>query len=229
MRFELGEPRIEIVAQHVLGEELSQVEPSAGNERRHIAQPPYGHRVVVGDEAQGLRAGAVEPPRQQHAERLVSEAPFERVGHEIVMPPPREGLDQHLVARRDHRAALLQFEPFGNGRRQPRPGMHVRQHGPHALGQVRRQGELAAVVGGDDGVARGCPRHEGVRLAHALEAQHLAREHEGVARAQLLDEVFVDLAEDASAASAVRDLTDLRPNSRTLMSGAATMVPALSR
>ena len=125
--------------------------------------------------------------------------PFERIGDEVVAAAAREGFDQHLVAAGNDRALLLQLEPIGDGRRQPAPCVVVGEHGAHALGEVRRQRELAAVVAGDDGIARGGAGDEGFVLAHAFKAQHLAGEHEGVARAQLLDEVFVDLAHDAPA------------------------------
>ncbi len=49
-------------------------------------------------------------------------------------------------------------------------------------------------------------------LAHALEAQHLAGEHEGIARAQLLDKVFVDLAHDASTGQRLARSGDAAPD-----------------
>ena len=108
--------------------------------------------------------------------------------------------------------SLLQLEPIGDGRRQPAPFVVVGEHGAHALGEMRRQRELAAVVAGDDGIARGGAGNEGFVLAHPLEAQHLAGEHEGIAGAQLLDEVFVDLAHDASAGQRLARSGDAAPD-----------------
>ena len=191
------QPGVEVVAEHVLGEQIVEVELAGGDERREVADAPQRHAVVVGDEAERPGADAIEAARQQHAERLVRQPPLERVGDEVVAVAARERLDQHLVAPGNDRALALQLEPVGDGRRQPAPRVIVGQHGAHALGEMRRQRELAAVVAGDDGVARAGAGDERLVLAHAFEAQHLAGEHEGVAGAQLLDEVFVDLAHDA--------------------------------
>ena len=62
--------------------------------------PQTRQRIVVGDEAERLRAGALQPARQQHAERLVREPALERIGDQEVPVAAREGLDQQLVARR---------------------------------------------------------------------------------------------------------------------------------
>ncbi len=224
-----GEPSVEIIAQHILGKEPGKVEPAARDHLRNVAQPPHGHAVVVGDEAQRLRAGAVEASRQQHAERLVGETSFEGIGDKIVAAAARKGLDQHFLARRDHRPVPLQLQPLADRGREPRPGTDIGQHRAHALGKMRGQGKLAAVVAGDDRIAGGGPRHEGFRFTQAFKAYDLAREHEGVAGTQLLDEVLVDLAEDAPPAIALRVLVRERPSSRTLIKGAATIVPAFSR
>ena len=52
--------------------------------------------------------------------------------------------------------------------------------------------------------------------------------HEGVAGAQLLDEVFLDLAQHAAAGQGAlpRLAAARRPTRRTLIIGASTMVPA---
>ena len=72
---------------------------------------------------------------------------------------------------------------------------------------------------------------DGVVLAHALEAQHLAGEHEGVARRELLDEIFLDLAEHAAGGEHAGRLerAALQRASRTRTIGASTMVPTFSR
>ena len=73
------------------------------------------------------------------------------------------------------------------------------QHEPHAVGQIGRERELAACIGRHLGVGRVGAGDDGVHLAQALEAQHLAGEDERVARRELLDEVFLDLAQHAPA------------------------------
>ena len=148
-----------------------------------VADRPQRHAVVVGDEAERSGADAVEPARQQHAEGLVRQPPLERIGDEVVAVAAREGLDQHLVATGNDRALALQLEPVGDGWRQAAPGVIVGQHGAHALGEMRRQRELAAVVAGDDGIARRGAGDERFVLAHPFKAQHLAGQNEGVAGA----------------------------------------------
>ena len=61
-------------------------------------RPHTAQRVVVGDEAERLGAGAVEPPRQQHAERLMGEPSLERIGDQKVPAAARESFDQHVIA-----------------------------------------------------------------------------------------------------------------------------------
>ena len=90
IRLELGEPRIEIVAEHVLREQLADVEPAIGNEPRRIPDTPHRQRVVVGDEPHGLRAGPVHSPREQHADRLVRETALERIDHQKMPLPLRK-------------------------------------------------------------------------------------------------------------------------------------------
>ncbi len=160
---------------------------------------PQRHAVVVGDEAEWTGADAIEAARQQHAERLVRQPALERIGDEIVAVAARERLDQHLVAPGNDRALLLLRQPIGDRRRQPAPRVIVGEHGAHARGEMRRQRKLAAVVARDHGIAGAGAGDERLGLAHALEAQHLAGEHERVAGAKLLDEIFVDLAQDAAA------------------------------
>ena len=69
----------------------------------------------------------------------------------------------------------------------------------HPFGEIGRERKLAAFVGGHLGLGRMGAGDDGVDLAQALEAQHLAGEHEGVAGGELLDEIFLDLAEHAPA------------------------------
>ena len=79
----------------------------------------------------------------------------------------------------------------------------------HALGEIRRKRELAAVIGRHLGLGGVRAGDDGIDLAQALEAQHLAGEHEGVAWRELLDEIFLDLAEHAAGGAAT--VSALRP------------------
>ena len=60
---------------------------------------------------------------------------------------------------------------------------------------------------------------------------HLAGEHEGVAGRELLDEIFLDLAEHAAASEHAGRLerAAFHRASRTRSIGASTMTPTLSR
>ncbi len=57
---------------------------------------------------------AFEAARDQHAERLLREAAFERVADEIMFAAAREGFDQHFIRRWHNRAALLDFDPVAH-------------------------------------------------------------------------------------------------------------------
>jgi hypothetical protein len=92
----LREPGVEIVAEHVLVEELRKVETCVPHHRAKIAEPPDGERVLVGDKAERRRARPFEPPRQEHAEALMREPALERIAHEIMAAPARKCLDQDL-------------------------------------------------------------------------------------------------------------------------------------
>src|SRR5207245_2394746 len=59
-----------------------------------VAEPPQRERVFIGGEALLTQPGPLEPAREQHAEGLVGEPPFERIADEIVLTGARKGLDQ---------------------------------------------------------------------------------------------------------------------------------------
>jgi len=170
----LGEPGVEIVAQHVLGEELGEIEALFRDHLRQVAQPPQSHAVVVGDEAQGLRARAVETPREQHAERLVREAPLEGITDEVLLRATRKGLDKQLAGLGYHRARFLHAQPFVHRIGQVLPPLRTRHHLAHAVGEEGRKRELAAVVGRNLRLGLMGSGHVGAILAHAFEAQHIA-------------------------------------------------------
>src|SRR6185437_13966749 len=66
-------------------------------------------------------------------------------------------------------------------------------------GEKSRKRKFAAIVGRDLRLGLLGAADIGAVLAHAFEAQHMAGEDEGVAVHQLLDEIFLELAEHAPA------------------------------
>ena len=124
----------------------------------------------------------------------------------IVALPAREGLDQDLVGTGHDRECRLQPEPVRDLVGEARPGGGLGQQMAHAVGEIGREREFAAVIGRHLGLGRMRARDDGVGLAQALEAQHLAGEDEGVAGRELLDEIFLDLAEHAAAHEHARRL-----------------------
>ena len=110
------------------------------------------------------------------------EPPLERVADEIVPLPAREGLDQDLVgARARRRPRLWSRSQSDDLVGEPRPMARLGEQPAHALGKIGRERELAAVIGRHLRLGRMRARDDGVGLAQALEAQHLAGEDEGVA------------------------------------------------
>ena len=189
---------------------------------------PYRQRVVVGDEAKRLGTGAVEPARQQHAERLMGEPSFERIGDQKVPAAARKRFDKHVIGSRDDRALRLKVEPIRDRQRQAGPGTRIGEHRPDARRKMRRHRELAAIVARDHRIFRRGARDEDFGVAQRFEAQHLAGENERRTRRQLFDETFRDFAQDAPAlpcaafAAARRDEPDFHI-------GVSTMVPTFKR
>ncbi len=83
------------------------------------------------------------------------------------------------------------------------------QQAADAVGEVGGQRHAAAGVGRDHGIAVAAFHALGGGFADADEAQQPAGEHEGVAGAQHVDEVFLDLAE-GGAEAALADKPDLQ-------------------
>ena len=126
-------------------------------------------------------------------------APFERIDDEEMPLSARKGLHQHFVGGGKLGTLGLDAQPFAHGIGQRAPLLRVGDHAAHALGEMRRERELAAGVGGDGGVGIAGAGDEGVGVLQALEAEHLAGESERVARFELLDEGFFQLAQHAAA------------------------------
>ena len=126
------------------------------------------------------------------------EPSLERIADEIEALSAREGLNQHLIGFGNDGDFGLKAEPIGDLRRETRPGVFDSQQIAHAGGKISRERKLAAVIGRDlrlSGIGAG---DDGVHLAQALEAEHFACEDEAVAWHELLDEPFLDLAENAA-------------------------------
>ena len=109
-------------------------------------QRPDGERIVGGDEAERPRAGALQPARQQHAERLVRQPALERIGDHVEAVAARKGLDQQVAALRQHRVVRLQAQPVGDLLGQRLPALRVGEHAAHLVGEIGRQRELAAGI-----------------------------------------------------------------------------------
>ena len=179
----LVEPGLEVVAQHVLVEQLVERQPAGADQRREIAEAPDGDGVVRGDEAERAGAGALEPAGQQHAERLVREPALEGVADHEVLRAARKGFDEEAVARRQDRllaaAARSQSLTWSGSRFQ---SLGFDEDAAHAVGEVGRERELAAHVGRDFRVCVEVrARDIGLGLEHALVGDDLGAEEEGVA------------------------------------------------
>ena len=147
----------------------------------------------------GLAPTRSQPARQQHAERLVGETALERIDDQEMPLAAREGLDQHLARAGDLGALGLDASHSHTGSGSVRHWRGSAIMRAHALGEMRGERELAALVGGDRRVGIAGAGDEGVGVLQPLEAQHLAGEDEGVAGPQLLDEILLELAEHAAA------------------------------
>src|SRR5262249_16757048 len=63
------EPGFQIIAQHVLIEQHGERELTAIDAQRHVAEAIDRERIFVGDEAERAQPRALEPAREQHAQR----------------------------------------------------------------------------------------------------------------------------------------------------------------
>ena len=88
----LLDPVDELVLKDVRGQQG----PRVGDRLQAVAS----QGIIVGDEAQWLEAGALHPPGDQHAQRLVRVPALEAVQDHEVAVLVREGLDQQLVGAR---------------------------------------------------------------------------------------------------------------------------------
>ena len=109
------------------------------------------------------------------------EPALERVDDQEMPVAAREGLDQHLARLGNAERSAWMPQPLatGLGQRAHLPG--VGQHASHALGEMRGERKLAALIGGDHRLGVAGARHEGLGVLQALEAQHLAGKRKRVA------------------------------------------------
>ena len=178
----------------------------------HVVERPDGERIVGGDEAERAGAGALEPPGEQHAEGLMGEAALERIADEVdaacragrSRPGPHSGLGttEKCACRRSQSETWSgsRFQVSGSAKSLRTP-----------LGEIGRERELAAVIGRAPwGRSRAARVTTASSSRMPSKREHLAGEHEGVARGQLLDEIFLDLAEHAGRPRARRPLSARR-------------------
>ena len=106
----------------------------------------------------GRAPRALQPARQQHAERLVREPAFEGIGDHVEAVAARERLDQELGRAGKHRALLLVCAAS----RAPASGRRAQRFGSARIArtwlrEIGGERELAALVGGDHRRARRRP------------------------------------------------------------------------
>ena len=168
---------------------------------RDVAEAPDRKRIFVGDEAERPQPRALEPPRQQHAERLMREPAFERIADEIILVGARKGFDQKFARGPASASAIAGFRAI---RAPARAGRAMRcgsrDDGAHPSGEIGRERKLAAFIGRHFGILRGGARDVNLVLDQRLVFENLAGEDESVARHHGLDEIFLDLAEQPAAA-----------------------------
>ena len=124
---------------------------------------------------------------------------LEAIGDHELLAAARKDLDQQPVAPRHHGEPALQSQPLAHRSRQARPARRIGQDRAHARRELRGQGQAPAGIDRHLRLVARRQRHIGRVVAHALEAQELAREHERVAEREALHEILLDLAELAPA------------------------------
>ena len=195
------EPGFQIVAQHVLVEEVRKRRALDGERITEVVQRPDGERIVGRDEAERAAAGALQPAGEQHAKRLVGEAAFEGIGDHVVAAAAWKGFDQQFFALRQGGDIALQGEPVAHLFGQRAPALRIIQHRAHLIGEIGGERELAAGIGRHLRIEREGLADEAFVLADAFETQHLAGKQEGIAGRQHFEEIFLDLAERGPAAA----------------------------
>ena len=186
-------PRLQVVAQHVLIEQL-----------RHVARllrRPDAQHIVGRDETKRRVTRALHAPGQQHAQRLMRVAALEAVRHQVPAIAAQETSPpaDHCVraaATVPSAAAANRCTPLG---KQP-PARRVLQQPAHAVGEVGGQRQPAAFIGRHHRLAGAAIGAFHRVLVQPQEAQQASGEHERVARTQQVDEILFHLAQHRAVA-----------------------------
>ena len=200
IRADFGQPRFEIVAQHVGIEQRVEIEPALPDHGRHVAESPDRQRIFIGDKAERPHPGALHAPRQQHAERLVRQPSLEGIADEVMLVAARKGFHQQLAHRRHAGKILLQRQPVVHLVRQAAPRALVVEQFSDALGKIGRERKFAAHIGRHFCIFIVGARNVNLVFNQRFVTHHLAAEHKGVAEHEAFDEGFLDLAEHLAAA-----------------------------
>ena len=125
-----------------------------------VAEPPDRERIFVGDEAERPQPRALQPPRQQHAERLVREPALERIADEIMLVAARKGLDQQVARARAAASAIAGCAAIrAPGRAAPPIAAARRGCGARARRDRSRAGTCRPRRTAPSGRSRWCARH----------------------------------------------------------------------
>ena len=89
-----AKPGFQVVAQHILVEQLGEREVAAFDVQSDVAQSPNRQGIFIGDKPQRPQAGPLKPARQQHAKRLVRQSAFKRIADKVVVGGSGKGFDQ---------------------------------------------------------------------------------------------------------------------------------------
>ena len=200
-------------------------------QRRDRRSAPDGERIVGGDEAERAAPRPLQPAGQQHAERLVREPALERVGDHVdsgCRAETSRPAARRAAAARECSCCMLQ--PVAHLLRQPCPALLDRRA---SRAPARRDRSRAETCRRHRTGIFGRRRRRCARRTHSFSRMPSKRSTLPANRnvsptASVLEEILLDLAEHAAAASG----TARRPRcaaTRTLSIGASTIVPTFSR
>ncbi len=186
------QPRLQIVAQHVLIEQL-----------RHVARllrRPHTQHIVRRNEPKRCVTRTLHAPGQQHSQRLMRISTLEAVCHQVPAVAAQERLHQQIIASRQPRPRLLQLQPMLHAVRKQPPARRVLQQPAHTVGKVGGEREPAAFIGRYHRLAGAAIRAFHRVLVQPQETQQASGEHERVARTQEIDEILFHLAQQRAMA-----------------------------
>ena len=193
---DFGKPGFEIVAEHVLVEQRGERELAALDLAREVAERPRPRahirwrrsRAAAAAPARAGASAACRASGARAAPRTDSRPDSACRRAEMSRPGGRAapGSSERHSWISSHRAHLV---------RQRAPRSRSASIAAHAVGEIGRERKLAALIGRHLGILGRRARDVDLVLDQRLVFQDLAGEHEGVARRQRLDEIFLDLAE----------------------------------